>query len=147
MRVITSRFGPVEVDSSRLMFFARGILGFPKYKKYALIQPEQDSAFYWLQSVEVPDLAFVVAHPNVIEESYAVPMTHDLKSELDVQGGDDIEVLVIVNFAKGALTANFQGPLVINRHTFNAAQIVINGKRYQTRQPIAHAAAPTTGGK
>jgi len=60
MIVQTSRFGPVEVDQERVIQFSRGILGFPKYKAYVLIQPEADATFYWLQSVDAADLAFVV---------------------------------------------------------------------------------------
>ena len=43
MEVQTSRFGPVDVDASRIIEFPRGILGFPKYKSYVLIQPEADA--------------------------------------------------------------------------------------------------------
>ena len=63
MIVQTSRFGPVEVDEGRAIEFPRGILGFPQYKSYILIQPEPDSTFYWLQSLQAADLAFVVTDP------------------------------------------------------------------------------------
>ncbi|MEM6553704.1 MAG: flagellar assembly protein FliW, partial [Planctomycetota bacterium] len=59
MIIKTSRFGEVEVDDNRVIRFERGVLGFPKYKDYVLIDGGEESYFWWLQSVEVPDLAFV----------------------------------------------------------------------------------------
>ena len=53
MIVNTSRFGQVRIDEDRIIRFPQGILGFPRYKRYTLIQPGQDSTFYWLQSVDV----------------------------------------------------------------------------------------------
>ena len=60
MLIETSRFGQVEVDGARLIRFPAGVLGFPDDHRYALIQTGEGSAFYWLQSVDRADLAFVV---------------------------------------------------------------------------------------
>jgi flagellar assembly factor FliW len=136
MIVQTSRFGPVEVDEGRTIEFPRGILGFPQYKQYILIQPEQDSTFYWLQSLQTADLAFVVTDPLLFVPDYQVPLREESRVELGVQDLSEANVLVIVNKVGDTLTANLQGPLVINATTRVAAQIVISEKKYQTRHPI-----------
>src|SRR5689334_21321402 len=136
MIVQTSRFGPVEIDEQRMIAFSRGILGFPKYKNYVLIQPEADSTFYWLQSVDAADLAFVVTDPLLFMPEYQVPLREETRQELGLSDLSEANVLVIVNKVGDMLTANMQGPLVIHATTRAAAQVVISEKKYQTRHPI-----------
>src|SRR4051812_49737542 len=123
MIVQTSRFGPVEVDEDRVISFARGILGFPKYRQYVLIQPEADSTFYWLQSTEAADLAFVVTDPLLFIPDYTVPLREETRQELALNDLAEANILVIVNKVADTLTANLQGPLVIHATTRVAAQI------------------------
>src|SRR6187549_765352 len=81
MNVQTSRFGSVDVDADRIITFSRGILGFPKYSRYVLIQPEADSSFYWLQSIEAADLAFVVTDPLLFMPDYQVPLREETRQD------------------------------------------------------------------
>jgi flagellar assembly factor FliW len=142
MIVQTSRFGAVEVDQERVITFSRGILGFPKYKNYILIHPEETAAggseatFYWLQSLDVADLAFVVTDPLLFIPDYQIPLREESRAELGLADLSEANVLVIVNKVGDTLTANLQGPLVIHATTRAAAQIVISEKKYQTRHPI-----------
>ena len=136
MIIQTSRFGPVDVDDSRIISFGRGILGFPSHRGYVLIQPDYDSTFFWLQSVDTPDLAFVVTDPLLFVPDYQVPLREESRVELGLADITEAQVLVIVNKVGDTLTANLQGPLVIHSVTRAAAQIVISEKKYQTRHPI-----------
>ena len=142
MIVQTSRFGSVDVDADRIISFARGILGFPKYRQYVLIQPEADSTFYWLQSVEAADLAFVVTDPLLFVPDYQVPLREETRQDLGLADLTEANVLVIVNKVGDTLTANLQGPLVIHATTRAAAQVVISEKKYQTRHPILQLQKP-----
>jgi len=136
MLVHTSRFESVEVAEDRVITFARGILGFPKYRQYVLIQPEPDATFFWLQSVEAADLAFVVTDPLLFVPDYQVPLREETRQDLGLADLSEASVLVIVNKVGDLLTANLQGPLVIHATTRAAAQVVISEKKYQTRHPI-----------
>ncbi len=136
MIVQTSRFGAVEVDENRIINFPRGILGFPQFHNFVLIQPEADSTFFWLQSAETADLAFVVTDPLLFITDYQVPLREESRVELGLKDLSEASVLVIVNKVGETLTANLQGPLVIHGTTRVAAQIVISEKKYLTRQPI-----------
>ena len=142
MEVQTSRFGMVDADESRIIDFPRGILGFPKYRSFVLIQPEADSSFYWLQSVEAADLAFVVTDPLLFVPDYQVPLREEVREEIGLSDLSEANVLVIVNKVGDTLTANLQGPLVIHATTRVAAQVVISEKKYQTRHPIVQLARP-----
>ena len=45
MEIRTSRFGVITVDEDRLMNFPRGLLGFPNYTRFALIQTGNGKLF------------------------------------------------------------------------------------------------------
>jgi flagellar assembly factor FliW len=142
MTVQTSRFGIVDVDEERIITFARGILGFPRHRQYVLIQPEPDSTFYWLQSIETADLAFVVTDPLLFVPDYQVPLREETRQDIGLADLSEANVLVIVNKVGDTLTANMQGPLVIHAVTRAAAQVVISEKKYQTRHPILQLQRP-----
>lgn len=132
----TTRFGSVDVDDQRVITFEKGLLGFPRYKRYVLLQPDDDSFFYWLQSVEVPDLAFVVTDPRLFVSSYKIPFKHEQMEELGIGSLDEAEVFVIVNKHGDMLTGNLQGPLVVNINRLIGEQLVLSDRRFTTRVPL-----------
>ena len=132
----TSRFGSLEVDSDRLITFDDGILGFPQQHEYALIQTGEGSGFYWLQSVDTQELAFVVCDPRLFVADYQVPVKLEDLQCIELDKADNAQVFVIVNKTGDLLTGNFQGPLVINVVNRRACQLVLSDKRYSTRHPL-----------
>lgn len=135
MFIQTTRFGAIEVDDDRLLEFPRGLLGFTRYRRYALLQPSEDGPFFWLQSVEAPELAFVVTDPTLFVPDYEVPARCE---QLEDLGGDtgSIQVLVIVNKRGDLLTGNLQGPLVVHAERKIGVQMVLADRRYTTRVPL-----------
>ncbi|HUU84324.1 MAG TPA: flagellar assembly protein FliW [Phycisphaerae bacterium] len=144
MIIETSRFGQLEVDERRLIDFADGILGFPEYRRFALIQTGQDSGFYWLQSTECAGLAFVVTDPRLFVADYRVPVRGEELERLGLDSVEGAQVFIIVNKVDGMLTGNLQGPLVINVATRAARQSVLSDQRYSTRHPLTRIPAPET---
>lgn len=136
MIIQTSRFGSLEVDEDRFISFDEGILGFPNQKKYALVQTGEGSGFYWLQSVDAPDLAFVVCDPRLFVADYQVPLKSNELEGIGIDNPDGAQVFVIVNKVGELLTGNFQGPLVVNVQTRKARQLVLSDKRFATRHPL-----------
>ncbi len=142
MLIQTTRFGPIDVDDEKIMTFKDGLLGFPKHQRFALIQTAPDPAFFWLQSVDDPDLAFVVCDPLLFVPDYQVPIRQDDVEALGLRDLNDCQVLVIVNKVNGDLTANLLGPLVVGAHSLLAKQLVLSDKRYGTRHRLMPAKAP-----
>ncbi|MFN9992928.1 MAG: flagellar assembly protein FliW [Phycisphaerales bacterium] len=136
MEVRTTRFGTLEIAEDRVIRFPKGLLGFGGCTKFCLLEPGTDAAFFWLQSIEDPGLAFVVTDPAVFVPDYTVPVRPEQMSELKLSKLDDAQVFVIVNKVDQSLTGNLQGPLVINTHTKEGEQIVLAEKRWTTRHPL-----------
>ncbi len=136
MIIQTSRFGQLEVDEQRLISFESGMLGFPNYTRYALVQTGEDSGFYWLQSVDCAELAFVVTDPRLFVPDYRAPIKAEDLARLGLEGVEGAQVFIIVNKVDEMLTGNLQGPLVVNVETRAARQLVLSDRRYSTRHPL-----------
>lgn len=136
MLIKTTRFGDVEVDESRIITFSKGLLGFPKYKHYVLIEPGDESYFWWLQSTDTPDLAFVVTDPSLFVPSYRVPVRTEQMTELGLSSIEEAQVFVIVNKRGHVLTGNLQGPIVVNINNLMGDQLVLSDRKFTTRVPL-----------
>jgi flagellar assembly factor FliW len=136
MLIDTTRFGPIDVDDGKIMMFKDGLLGFPHHHRFALIQTGPDPAFFWMQSVEDSELAFVVCDPLLFVPDYQAPLRKDDADQLGLHDVNDAQVLVIVNKVNGELTGNLLGPLVVSTQTLRARQLVLSDKRFSTRQRL-----------
>jgi flagellar assembly factor FliW len=136
MQIQTTRFGMVEIDDQRIMAFPKGIVGFPNCQRFALIQTNDEGIFFWLQSLNRPELAFVVCDPRTFVPDFRVPVKLDELQEIGLEASEDAQVLTIVNKVDNMLTGNLQGPLVINARNLTGKQMVLSDKRYTTRHPF-----------
>ena len=136
MEIVSSRFGVLNVDDERIITFTKGLLGFPGKSKFALIQTNEENYFFWLQSVEDPNLAFVVTDPATFFKDYEVPLREETQLELELSDPEAAQVLVICNKVGDWLTGNLLGPIVVNVALQLAAQVVLTEKKWTTRQPL-----------
>jgi flagellar assembly factor FliW len=136
MIIDTSRFGGIEVDDHRFLNFPHGLLGFPDDRQYALIQTGENSAFYWMQAVHRPELAFVVCDPRMFLPDYRIAIKGDDLAHIGLSDTGGSQVFVIVNKVENVLTGNLQGPLVVNVATRVGKQLVLSDKKYTTRHRL-----------
>lgn len=136
MEVQTTRFGLVEIAEDRVICFAKGLLGFPGKERFCLLQPGEEALFFWLQSIDEPELAFVVTDPTLFYQDYSVPIRREQMEQLGLEKLEDAQVFVIVNKVGQQLTGNLQGPLVINTLSRVGEQLVLADKKWTTRQSL-----------
>jgi flagellar assembly factor FliW len=136
MKVVTTRFGELDIDERQVIDFPLGILGFPEFKRWILLQASPESVFFWLQSADAADLAFILVQPHLFFKDYRVRAQDE---ELKVIGLDDAdagEVFVICNRVGDTVTVNLQGPLVFNAATRQARQVVLCDRHLTTRHEL-----------
>ena len=136
MEVRTSRFGTVQIAEDRVITFPKGLLGFASCTRFCLLKPADDACFHWMQSMDDPNLAFVVTDPLLFVPDFSVPIRPEQMGELKLAKVDEAKVMVIVNKVEQTLTGNLQGPLVINVEKRVAEQFVLAEKRWTTRHPL-----------
>lgn len=136
MEVRTTRFGDIQIAEDRVITFPKGLLGFSSFTRYCLLQPNDDAAFFWLQSLDDPSLAFVVTDPSLFFPDYSAPIRPEQMQDLGLSALEDAQVFVVVNKVSESLTANLQGPLVINTASRTGEQLVLADKRWTTRHHV-----------
>ena len=136
MEIQTTRFGTLDVEDGRVITFPRGLLGFPDRSRFALIQTGEENYFFWLQSVDDPNLAFVVTDPSIFFKEYEVPIKDETQAEIELADLAHAQVFVICNKVDEWLTGNLLGPIVVNATNRLAHQVVLTDKKWTTRQPL-----------
>ncbi|MBI5741907.1 MAG: flagellar assembly protein FliW [Nitrospirae bacterium] len=120
----TSRFGVLEADEEKIINFSDGLVGLPDLKRFILID-HKDTPLKWLQAVDDPDIAFIVASPDIIIEGYSTDVDRTVKNYLQIEDENDIVVFVILRVSGEDVIANFQGPLAINASSRKGVQIIL----------------------
>jgi len=141
MEVRTTRFGVLQIAEERIIHMPKGLLGFSQYTRYCLLEPGEDSCFFWLQCVDEPALAFVITDPSMFVADYSVPIRPEQMGDMGLAKLEDAQVFVIVNKVDQMLTGNLQGPLVINTLNKVGEQLVLAEKRWTTRHPLVKVGA------
>ncbi len=143
MQIDTLQFGTIEVAESDIIEFPRGILGFEGHHRYVLVDREDCRPFQWLQSVEVADLALVVVNPKAFFPNYNVKLHAREVADIRSTDPSQVEILSIVTIPPDAekMSANLQGPLLINRLNNVAKQIVLTDSEYTIQHFIMPALA------
>ncbi|MBW1802921.1 MAG: flagellar assembly protein FliW [Deltaproteobacteria bacterium] len=137
----TERFGPLEIDETRIIHFPDGLLGFPECRNYVILEHQPGSPFCWLQSVDVPELAFVMANPFQIKGDYLDALSPEEKALFANKDKGNIVVFALVTIPPGQvekMTINLLGPIVIDSDLHTGRQVILANSGYHTRHPLVH---------
>jgi flagellar assembly factor FliW len=121
------------------LLFAAGIPGFPDAKRFTLVWwGDESSPFSILASLDDPGLEFLVVPPLAFFPLYAPEIDDDIVERLGIETADDVILLVIVTTGENAAdaTANLLAPIIVNRHTREAAQAVLTDGDHPLRAPL-----------
>jgi len=139
MEIKSERFGILETEEKDLIYFKEGILGFPQIHYYLPVEIKNNPFFFWLQAADEPEIAFLVVDPFVFVKDYRVEIPDTVKRELEIKAEDEVLVYTIVTIPSQSLkdaTTNLLGPLIINKRSRKAAQLVLANENYNIRYPL-----------
>ncbi len=140
-KVDTTRFGEILVSPQELITLPFGLVGFPEFKEFVLLEHEEESPFRWLQSLDDAAIAFVVIDPYVFKPDYDIQLSSQEKQTLEITKSEDSFVFVILTLPEDwrDTTANIKAPLIFNKRTRKGRQIILNDPTLTTRFAIAQA--------
>jgi len=120
-----------------------GLLGFEDVKEYVLRRNRQETPFMWLHMAEAPKCSFLVVEPSQVTDTYQPEIGDAEVEELGLTRPEDAWMLNIVTLHRdGHATVNLKGPILINRRTLVAKQVVpLNAAQYSLHHPWRLAAA------
>jgi flagellar assembly factor FliW len=133
----TELFGELTVSEARVVHFGNGLLGFPGFTRWVVLDGGRDG-LGWLQSAEHPALAFLLVEPFVVFDEFTLDVPPAAVRALGAGHAEELAVFAIVTLgADGATaTANLQGPLLMNLRSRCGAQVVTPHGVWSLRQPV-----------
>ncbi len=140
MEVGTKALGKVGIDPQEILKFSDGLYGFHEFHEFILLSGKEESVFRWLQSVEEPDLAFIIVKPETILKNAYAPgvVAADLEA-LQVKSVSECDVYLIVTIPENhpeKMTANLQGPVLIHKEKKIGRQVISTNDNHPVRLPI-----------
>lgn len=117
MKINTQKFGEIEFPDNLIINFNEGPFGFEELKKFVLIKPD-DGVFYWLNSIERPEIVFALFGLRVIDENYPQVENHEAFG------------IVTLNPDPLQITINMKAPIFINQNNKTAYQTILDKDNY-----------------
>ena len=138
-KVNTLRFGEVEVAEDKIVHFADGIPAFEDEHEFVIVPYDEESPYVFLQSLETPDLAFLMTVPFVFFPDYEFEIDDENQGKLDLTRQEDMLIYTLITVNNGKvqdMTANLMAPVVLNTANMQARQLVLDKSSYTTKHRL-----------
>lgn len=139
MKLKTKHFGEITIDEEKIITFKNGLYGFEDKNRFTIIENnDKENPFQWLQSIEDPDLAFVIINPFIFKSDYDFDIPDSTVDKLEIENPKDLLIYTIAVVPEDIknVTVNLSGPIIINSKNKLGKQIIIEDKRYTTKYYI-----------
>lgn len=146
MEIQTKAMGSVPIVEKQIIKLTQGFYGFGQYNSFALIDATQ-KPFIWVQSLDTADLAFLAIDPFLIRPDYEINIDDTFLSQLEIESPSDVLVFALITIPSdgAAITANLQGPLIINKKNNRAIQAILTDPRWQVKHNLLAEVAAMRG--
>lgn len=137
MEIHGTRIGTLEYVEEEIIYINEGLLGFPFSKRFILFPYGEDSPFFWLQSLDEGEIAFLVISPFEFFGDLEFPVQDEDSAAIGLTQESDAEIFSLVTIPEGhpeEMRTNLAGPLLFNRQNRQGKQILV--KEYSPRQQL-----------
>jgi flagellar assembly factor FliW len=137
MKKIRSRFGEIEYQEENLLHFPEGLIGFEQLRDFIVMPNEKEGPLFWIQSVEDPQVAFVLTDPTNFFQDYRVVPDQRERQKLQLKEDDEwFSLTVVTVHPDRQVTLNMAAPILFAPNTNCAIQVILDGTQYQSRTPL-----------
>jgi flagellar assembly factor FliW len=121
-----------------VIHFEEGLIGFSEYKDFVLMENDSFAPFRLLQSLESPQVGFLVLEPTALVNNYYDLVPAREWESLGVGGKTKplAFVIVVVGANPELSTGNLQAPLLINYDNMLGKQIILTDSGFSVRHPL-----------
>ena len=137
MKKIQTRFGDVEYDPENLLFFPAGLIGFPNLRSFIVMPNKKEGPLFWIQSVDDPEIAFVLTDPTNFFLEYKVLPDDTERSSLQIGLEEECYILAVVTVPPDQkITLNLVAPILFAPKSNRAIQVILENTEYQSQTPL-----------
>lgn len=117
--------------------FASGMPGLEEYRRYTLVALE-DSPAFWLECDDEPGIILPVADAFAVVPDYSFEIGAADVRALDLADESEALVLTVLTLPQsdGPITVNLLAPIVANRRTGAARQLILEGSGHSLRHEL-----------
>ncbi|MEU8229694.1 flagellar assembly protein FliW [Actinoplanes sp. NPDC048967] len=113
--------------------------GFPAHRQFVLVRLNDNGLLYAFTSVDDPSLRFLVAPPEPFFPDYAPEIENDVFAALNTKDPDRLLVMVVITAGVQETTANLLAPIIVDRDSRRAMQVVLSGTDMPVRAVMRQA--------
>ncbi len=111
--------------------------GLEPLSEFELTPVDGAAGLYTLQAVERPEIRIFTIDAGTHLPGYSPELPDDRAAELGVTSADEVLALVVVNPSPEGSTVNLLAPVLINRTTGAALQLVLDDDSFPVRAELA----------
>lgn len=141
----TKYFGDIKIDKNEIITFTSGLFGFEDKLKYVLLSfldnndENSGDSLLCLQSIDDPNLAFIVMNPYYIcsdYNPYQLPDKDLSEIELGEETKHTVCCIAVIRDNFNESTINLKCPIIINLENKLARQFILEESDYSMRHPV-----------
>jgi len=137
MKTIKTRFGTVDYDPANLLHFPAGMIGFPTLHNFIVMPNKKEGPLFWIQSIDDPDIAFVLTDPSNFFPGYQVVPDETERTYLQISDETESFTLSVVTVPPNQnITLNLSAPILFSPKTNRAIQIILENTEFQSKTPL-----------
>ncbi len=134
---LKSRFGEIEYNPEEVLHFPEGLIGFESLRDFVVMANFKEGPLFWVQSVEDPEIAFVLTDPTNFFPEYKVMPDSNERRKLGMSEGEVSHSLAVVTVQEGGkVTLNLAAPILFSVSNNQAMQVALEKTSYTTRHPL-----------
>jgi flagellar assembly factor FliW len=107
--------------------------GFPAHREFVLVRLNDDGLLFAFTSIQDPELRFLVAPPEPFFPDYAPEIDDEVFAVLNTTDTDRLLLLTVITAGTEETTANLLAPIVVDRDSMRAMQVVLSGSGFPVR--------------
>ncbi len=137
MEKIQSRFGEIEYDPENTLMFPEGLVGFEALRKFVVMPNEKEGPLFWIQSVEDPQVAFILTDPTGFYYDYKIVPDGREREKLGLDDDGECLTVSVVSVPEDRnITLNLAAPILFAPQTNRALQVVLEGTQFSPQTPL-----------
>lgn len=111
--------------------------GLAPHTDFSLEPVEGADGLFAMRAVHDNGLRLYLVDPQTVLEGYAPILTAAQTDELALTSAEDAMVLVVARPGDTGVTVNLMAPIVVNRTTGAASQVILEDQDFPLRAPLA----------
>ncbi len=107
--------------------------GLAPHTAFTLDPVSGSGGLFAMRSVDDPDVRLFVVDPGAVVPDYAPVLSDAQATGLGLGSPDEAQLLVVARMSDDGVGVNLLAPVVVNRRTGDAAQVILEGQDLPVR--------------